>query len=57
MELRSPSGAEAAEVVGAGRGVVAAKRATAVVGVVVPTAAAQQTTRASRGSCGVCHAS
>ncbi len=58
MELRSPHDTEP-EVVEdanvAGRGAAALRRA-AVEGVVVPAAAAQQTVRASRGSCGVCHA-
>ena len=57
MELRSPHDTEAEVVVDvAGREVVALRRA-AVVGGVVPVAAAQQTGRTSRGSCGVGHAS
>ena len=57
MELRSPHDTEAVvadDVVG--RGAVAPRRA-AVVGVAAPEAAAQQTVRTSRGSCGVGHAS
>ena len=57
MELRSPHDTEPDAVVdAAGREVVALRRA-AVVGKVAPAAAAQQTVRASRGSCGVGHAS
>ena len=56
-ELRSPDGTEpdvaASEVRDAETD---ALRATAEVGVVAPTAAAQQTKRARLGSCGVCHA-
>ncbi len=57
MELRSPHDTEAVAVVDVvGRAAVALRRA-AVVGAAVPAAAAQQTERTSRGSCGVCHAS
>ena len=56
-ELRSPDGTEPDIGDGVVRVVVAALRATAVVGGAVPVAAAQQTRRTSRGSCGVCHAS
>ncbi len=59
MELRSPRGAEAgveADAAGPGREIVAPRRA-AVVGEGVHGAAARQTFRASRRSCGVCHAS
>ncbi len=59
MKLRSPHDTEA-EAVGVeddGRAVEVALRRAAVVGVVVPAAAAQQTVRTSRGSCGVDHAS
>ena len=57
MELRSPHDTEPEVAVdGVGR-VAAAVEGTAVVGVVVPAAAAPQTERASRGSCGVGHAS
>ena len=57
MELRSPHDTEAvAGVDDVGRVGVALRRA-AVVGEVVPVAAAQQTGRTSRGSCGVGHAS
>ena len=57
MELRSPHDTEPdAAVEAVGRGVVAPRRAAAV-GVVVPAAAAQQTVRTSRRSCGVGHAS
>ena len=56
MELRSPHDTEAeAEVDEAGPAVAALRRAAAD-GVVGPVAAAQQTVRASRGSCGVVHA-
>ena len=58
MELRSPHDTEAdddADVVG--RGVVVALRRAAVVGGAAPVAAAQQTVRTSRRSCGVGHAS
>ena len=50
--LRIPDGTEAAAADVAGRGDVALRRA-AVVGGVDPAAAAQQTARASRWSCGV----
>ena len=56
-ELRSPDGTEPDIAVGEGRVVDAALRATADVGEAVPAAAAQQTVRTSRGSCGVGHAS
>ena len=57
MKLRSPYDTEAAAVENeVGRGAVAPRRAAGV-GVVVPVAAAQQTVRTSRGSCGVGHAS
>ena len=57
MELRSPHDTEAeVEADAAGREEAAPRRA-AVAGVVVPDAAAQQTGRTSRGSCGVGHAS
>ncbi len=57
MKLRSPHDTEPDAVVEVvGRVVVALRRAAAV-GAVVPAAAAQQTGRASRGSCGVGHAS
>ena len=57
MELRSPRDTEAEEVENeVGRVVVALRRA-AEAGGVAPVAAAQQTVRASRGSCGVGHAS
>ena len=57
MKLRSPHDTEPDVAVdGAGRAEVAPRRAAAV-GVAVPVAAAQQTVRASRGSCGVGHAS
>ena len=55
-ELRSPDGTEPDRVAGAVRGGAVALRATATVGVDVPVAAAQQTNRASRRSCGVGHA-
>ena len=53
-ELRSPDGTEPDIAAGDVRVEVVALRATAVEGVVDPEAAAQQTKRASRGSCGVC---
>ncbi len=56
-ELRSPDGTEPETAVGVVRVEVVALRATAAVGEVVPVAAAQQTVRASRGPCGVGHAS
>ena len=55
-ELRSPDGTEPDNADGAERDVVAALRATAIAGVEAPDAAAQQTIRTSRGSCGVGHA-
>ena len=56
MELGIASDTEADEVVDDGvRAEVAPRRAT-VVGGVEPAAAAKQTVRTSRGSCGVCHA-
>ena len=57
MELRSPRDTEAAIADGVVRDADVAQRATAAGGVVAPRAAAQQTMRASRGSCGVGHAS
>ncbi len=54
MELRSPHDTEpdvVADVAGRAEG---APRRAAVVGVAGPDAAAQQTVRTSRGSCGVC---
>ena len=56
MELRSPHDTEPDEVADAAGRVVGALRRAAVVGEIAPVAAAQQTVRASRGSCGVCHA-
>ena len=57
MELRSPHDTEAVVAAeAAGRAVEAPRRAAAA-GAVVPVAAAQQTVRTSRGSCGVGHAS
>ena len=55
-ELRSPDGTEPDKEVGEARAAADALRATANVGVVAPEAAAQQTIRTSRGSCGVGHA-
>ena len=55
MKLRSPDGTEPDTDVGAALFVVAPRRA-AVVGVAAPAAAAHQTVRTSRGSCGVGHA-
>ena len=57
MELRSPHDTEADVVVDAVGRVDDAPRRAAVVGAAVPVAAAQQTVRTSRGSCGVGHAS
>ena len=54
MELRSPDGTEPERAVGVARVAVAAPRATAEAGADVPVAAAQQTKRTSRRSCGVC---
>ena len=59
MELRSPHDTEAAAVAVAGEvvgRVVEALRRAAVEGTVAPVAAAQQTVRTSRRSCGVGHA-
>ena len=56
MELRSPRDTEAEDAADEAGRVAAALRRAAVVGVEVPEAAAQQTVRTSRGSCGVCHA-
>ena len=58
MELRSPHDTESDDVVedAVGRAVVALRRA-ADAGDVEPAAAAQQTVRTSRRSCGVGHAS
>ena len=55
-ELRSPRDTEAVVGADAGRAGAALRRA-ADDGVVAPVAAAQQTVRTSRGSCGICHAS
>jgi len=58
MKLRRPHDTEPDEEVDVvGRAEVAAPRRAAVEGVVAPAAAAQQTGRTSRGSCGVGHAS
>ena len=57
MKLWIPRDSEADVVVDEVGRVEAAIRRAAVVGVDVPGAAAQQTIRASRGSCGVCHES
>ena len=57
MELRSPHDTEPDEVVEVDGRVVVALRRAAVVGVEAPAAAAQQTVRTSRRSCGVGHAS
>ena len=56
MELRSPRDTEAEEVEEAVGREVAAQRRAAAEGVADPAAAAQQTVRTSRGSCGVGHA-
>ena len=56
-ELRSPRDTEAEAAVDVDGRVDVAPRRAAVAGVVVPVAAAQQTVRTSRGSCGICHAS
>ena len=57
MELRSPHDTEPdAEADAVGRAVEALRRAAGA-GVVVPVAAAPQTVRTSRRSCGVGHAS
>ena len=56
-ELRSPDGTEPDIAAGVVRVEADALRATAEVGVVAIGAAAQQTVRTSRGSCGVGHAS
>ena len=53
-ELRSPHDTEPEVVVDVVGRVVEALRRAAVAGVVVPAAAAQQTVRPGRGSCGVC---
>ena len=55
-QLRSPDDTEPETVVDAARADVDALRATADPGGVVTDAAAQQTGRTSRGSCGVGHA-
>ena len=55
-QLRSPDDTEPETVVRVERVVVEALRATAIEGVEEPVAAAQQTGRTSRGSCGVGHA-
>ena len=52
-ELRSPDGTEPEKAADAVREVVGALRASAADGEVDPVAAAQQTVRPSRGSCGV----
>jgi|GEM_PF-5088047 len=57
MELRSPRDTEPDVAVDAAGRAAAALRRAAVDGEVVPAAAAQQTGRASRGPCGVGHAS
>ncbi len=57
MKLRSPRDTEAVDDVDVDGREAAAPRRAAVVGVGVPAAAAQQTVRTSRGSCGVGHAS
>ena len=54
MELRSPRDTEPDGAVDDDGREVEALRRAADVGAVVPVAAAQQTGRASRGSCGVC---
>ena len=56
MELRSPHDTEPEVVVDEVGRVVDAPRRAAEVGDVAPEAAAQQTVRTSRGSCGVGHA-
>ena len=56
MELRSPHDTEPDEVAEVAGRAVAAQRRAAVAGVDGPEAAAQQTGRPSRGSCGVGHA-
>ena len=55
-ELRSPRDTEAEEAADDGGRVDVAPRRAAVDGADVPEAAAQQTVRTSRGSCGVGHA-
>ena len=57
MKLRSPHDTEPEDVVDDVGRVVEALRRAAAAGDVVPAAAAQQTGRTSRGSCGVGHAS
>ena len=54
LVLRIPHDTEAAVVVDAGGRAAAALRRAAVAGEAAPEAAAQQTGRPSRGSCGVC---
>ena len=56
LVLRSPDGTESDVVDDAAGRAADAPRRAAVVGVEVPAAAAQQTERPSRGSCGVGHA-
>ena len=56
-ELRSPRDTEPDDDVEAVGREVAALRRAAAAGAVEPGAAAQQTVRTSRGSCGICHAS
>ena len=55
-ELRSPDDTEPDAVVEVAGRVGVTHRRAAVVGAVAPAAAAQQTVRTSRGSCGVGHA-
>ena len=55
MELRSPRDTEADVDADDDGRVVAALRRSAAEGVFAPVAAAQQTVRASRWSCGVCY--
>lgn len=57
MELRSPHDTEPDAAADADGRVVDAPRRAADAGVADPAAAAQQTVRASRGSCGICRAS
>ena len=57
MKLRSPHDTEAVEGVDDAGVAAGAPRRAALFGEVGPAAAAQQTERPSRGSCGVGHAS
>ena len=57
MELRSPHDTEAEDAAEVDGRAEEALRRAAVAGAVVPDAAARQTVRTSRGSCGVGHAS